>query len=370
MCRTLRVGHILMPTATSWDSMRLPREGEVTVAHEHGPLAGHAAHRASMLDVASRRRRVTIGVVATALVSAVHGLALASTPSVETLRIIDAAVVLMDERDLYADYTVEVSSVRSKPDGSDRKSDVVEFAVQKRGAGLPDVRLLRHDRDGEDHTEPSLERIAEIRRDAADGDESERELRWTIGEALGLRPPRWVRFLAHMVLGEDWDRFNLRLPGERERDTYEFTPLSSEADGCIAAFQPTPEHRKDVNIVRGRFAWDCESGMPLWVEANAISLPVFVREMSLRLDFNHRDDIPYTRVLIARGMGGFLFFFRRFETGVKIDDVRALRRRDAAGMEQGVEQPNAAPGGLVQWERPRKTVGLTMPPDELQATLR
>ena len=92
--------------------------------------------------------------------------------------------------------------------------------------------------------------------------------------------------------------------------------------------------------------------------------------MSLRLDFNHRDDIPYTRVLIARGMGGFLFFFRRFETGVKIDDVHAFRRRGDAAVSQGVEPPSASPGGLVQRERPRKTVGLTMPPDELQATLR
>jgi len=287
-----------------------------------------------MVDVALRIRWVMVGVVAAALVLAIHGSALASTPSVETLRIVDAAVVLLDERDLYADYTAEVSSARSKPDGSDRHSDIVEVAMQKRGARLPEMRLLSHDHNGEDHTSRSRKRIAEIRHEAASGDASEREVRWAIAEVLGLRPPGWVRFLARMVLGEDWDQFNLRLPGERERDTYEFTLLPSEADGCVAAFQPALEHRDGADLVRGRFAWDCASGMPLWLEADAVSLPTFVREMSLRLDFDHRDEIPYTRTLIARGMGGFLFFFRRFETGVKVNDVRALRLRDDPAMSQ------------------------------------
>jgi hypothetical protein len=212
---------------------------------------------------------------------------------------LEHAVSFDDTEDFVGTYRITISSVVQKPNGKSRKESHIEADVSRLGAGFTQRRLLKYIENGSD--------VTEEKRTDFEGEE-------------GGRPNKKA--------DDDGDQ-ELADPFGSTADHYRFGAPESQGSTVVMAFEPAPDHENDEDIAQGTIAWDAESLDPRWLEIEAVHPPKPLKELRLRMEFEHVDDSVFVSRLETDGLAKILLLKREFHVDISFDDIRPAEQNGA-----------------------------------------
>ncbi len=190
-------------------------------------------------------------------------------------------------------YTVEISSVVAKPDGSAKNATDLEMSVEVDAEGQELRRLIRFIIDGEDQTEKHREDL-ESEQDEGNGD------------------------------GEGDDDFVV--PFGDDADHFSFAQARVVGGHIEMTFEPALGHEHDGNLTRGTLAWDEATLDPLWIEMDVLKPPKPLRELRVRMDFERVGDGVYMNRMVTDGRVKVLLMKRNFHMEMTVSDLIPAER--------------------------------------------
>lgn len=224
-----------------------------------------------------------------------------SAPPREVTERLDRALRALDSGSFQGTYTVNVSSVVSKLDGSDREEQTEELEVVQPASGAALTHVVRAHSAGKDVT---LKRQREV-------DEEHRAGAAETGSD-GDKSPDQLTFSATLPAGENVSSF-------------EFGAPIRDGELLVASFAPRRESRDRDGITTGRMAWRDDTLDPAWIEARPVRLPKRATELQMRFELQREGELLFMRRLVTDGAGGMLWIKRRIHAEVKFSEVHPAR---------------------------------------------
>ncbi len=221
----------------------------------------------------------------------------------ETAARLERALAIFD-KGFVGSFTLTVTTVVEKPNGKDRQEGLHVIATTRRPDGSSETTLVKAIENGKDVTEreQAKEKADRARatptpsRTPAAGDEKREKGGKQASAELTL------------PVGDDARLYRLGEPVE-------------EGDLVVVPYEPTPEHRGDDGIAKGRLAWSRDSLDPAWLEAELLALPTGASRLVMRFEFARSGDVLYPKVTTTSGAGGILWIKRKFEARMEISDL-------------------------------------------------
>jgi len=199
---------------------------------------------------------------------------------------VSKAMGLLDGDAFVGEYSRSTRTVVSTLDGDVKRTETLVERVSRRSGEEERRSLVRATRDGKDVA-------AERRKERTEQDRK-----------VGIE---------------------VRFPGADELATYETDGPWQEGELLVAAFSPPSPPTGEETAGTGRVAWRPETLEPVWLEYRPAKLPKRMRELSLRVEFARAGDVLYPRRTSIRGVAGFLFIKRVFESTSAVSNLRLDR---------------------------------------------
>ena len=187
-------------------------------------------------------------------------------------------------------YTLMVSSVVAKGDGSSKKTTDMELIVEIGGEGEENRRLVRLLVDGEDRTERNRDKLESGAEDGDDHDE-----------------------------GDD----DFLIPFGNDAVRFAFGPAVTAGGHIEMTFEPAKGHEDDDGITRGSMAWDEKTQDPLWLELDVFEPPKPLRELKVRMEFERVGEGVYMSRMVTDGRVKILLMKRIFHMEMTVSDVES-----------------------------------------------
>jgi hypothetical protein len=205
-------------------------------------------------------------------------------PPASTRALLREATAPFDERDFTGSYTVRSHRITSKKNGDDREERDELFEMQQSAPDTLKRTLVRATLNEQD--------VIEVRRvEVAEED------------AKGRRR-----------------QDPLKLPTD-EHDLFVFRALEPEGELCVSHFEPKPEASDEDRITHGRFAWNCQTGDPVWLEAEFVDNPMLVEELSISWRFTRFGEMMVTGHNSFEVLAGPPFLKRRIVVSTEVLEV-------------------------------------------------
>lgn len=217
---------------------------------------------------------------------------LEASPPADVTERLSGAETALDSGQFVGSYSLGVSTVVTKADGSSKKTTDMEMAVEIEEGEVERRRLIRFLVDGEDRTENNREELETPPKEESDDDED--------GEGDDFLAP----------FGDDVGRFV-------------FGPAKPHGTMVEMAFKPAPGHEGDVGITSGVLAWSGDSLDPLWLEMEVLDPHKPMRELKVRMEFRRVGEILYMSRMVTQGKVKLLLMKRSFRMEMLVRDVEA-----------------------------------------------
>ena len=216
---------------------------------------------------------------------------LEATPPAEVIERLSGAEAALESGNFVGSYTLSVSTVVAKADGSSKKTSDMEMTVEIEEGGEERRYLNRFLVDGEDQTEKNregLESPPEENDDDQDGEEGSDDFLTPFGEDVG-------RFV--------------------------FGKASDVGAHVEMTFEPARGHEEDNGITSGTMAWSKDSLIPLWLEMEVLEPKKPMRELKARMEFQPAGEAVYMSRMVTDGRVKLLLMKRNFHMEMVVRDL-------------------------------------------------
>lgn len=218
---------------------------------------------------------------------------LEASPPAEVIERLNGAENALESGNFLGSYTIEVSTVVAKADGSKKKTTDMEMTLEIEGGGEERRRLVLFLVDGEDQTEKNREELESPPEE--DGDDPDEE-----GGGDDFLAP----------FGGDLGRFV-------------FGPAAPHGAHVEMTFKPASGHEGDDGITSGTMAWSKNSLDPLWLDMEVLEPEKPMRELKVRMEFKRVGETVYMSRMVTDGRVKLLLMKRDFHMEMLVRDIES-----------------------------------------------